>query len=62
MKENSLYDKKSLKEITGKEIPSKKIWAQLKYLIDKGVVEMVGVNRWSKYQLREDSSLFQNRE
>ena len=62
MKENSLYDKKSLKEITCKEIPSKKIWAQLKYLIDQGVVEMVGVNRWSKYQLREYSSLFQNRE
>ena len=60
-----IYKSASLKDIherIGKEIPSKKIWAQLKYLIDQGVVEMVGVNRWSKYQLREDSSLFQNRE
>lgn len=60
-----IYKSASLKDIherIGKEIPSKKIWAQLKYLIDQGVVEMVGVNRWSKYQLIEDSSLFQNRE
>ena len=36
-----IYKSASLKDIherIGKEIPSKKIWAQLKYLIDQGVV------------------------
>ena len=60
-----IYKCASLNDIherIGKEIPTKKIWLQLKELMDKGVVEKVGVNRWSKYQLIEDSSLFQNRE
>lgn len=60
-----IYKRASLNDIherIGKEISGKKIWLQLKTLIDKGVVKMIGVNRWSKYQLIEDSSLFQNQE
>lgn len=60
-----IYKRASLNDIherIGKEIPGKKIWLQLKTLIDKGIVKMIGVNRWSKYQLIDDSSLFQNQE
>ena len=39
-----------------------KIWVQLYNLIEKGYVRKIGENRWTKYLIVEDSSLFQNRE
>lgn len=60
-----IYKCASLNDIherIGKEIPAKKIWAQLYNLIEKGYVRKIGKNRWTKYLIVEDSSLFQNRE
>ena len=60
-----IYKCASLNDIherIGKEIPAKKIWAQLYNLIGKGYVRKIGENRWTKYLIVEDSSLFQNRE
>ena len=51
----------NIHERIGKEIPEK-IWAQLYNLIEKGYVRKIGENRWTKYLIVEDSSLFQNRE
>lgn len=47
-----------------KELEKKflKKWAQLYNLIEKGYVRKIGENRWTKYLIVEDSSLFQNRE
>lgn len=45
-----------------KKFLQKKIWAQLYNLIEKGYVRKIGKNRWTKYLIVEDSSLFQNRE
>lgn len=60
-----IYKCASLNDIherIGKETPAKKIWAQLYNLIEKGYVRKIGKNRWTKYLIVEDSSLFQNRE
>lgn len=49
-----IYDCAPLKDIhqrVGKEIPYKKILAQIKSLIAEGIVAEIGHNRWVKYRL-----------
>ena len=49
-----IYKEATLSEIhqrIGKEIPYKKIWNQIRLLIEEGVVCSIGENRWTKYKL-----------
>ena len=50
-----LYECSSLKDIhmrIGQEISYKKVLEKMKELVDEGIVETVGANRWIKYQLK----------
>ena len=49
-----IYNCAPLKDIhqrIGKEIPYKKILAQMKILVEEGIIKEVGANRWVQYQL-----------
>lgn len=49
-----IYSCAPLKDIhqrVGKEIPYKKLWLQMKHLVNEGIIKEVGRNRWVKYQL-----------
>ena len=60
-----IYKCASLNDIherIGKEIPYKRVLAQMKFLVADGIVSTVGSNRWIKYQLNLSHSHFQNRQ
>ena len=49
-----IYNCAPLKDIhqrIGKEIPYKKILAQIKILVKEGIIKEIGANRWVQYQL-----------
>ena len=53
-----LYSCAPLKDIhqrIGKEIPYKKVLAQIKLLVVENIIEEVGVNRWVQYRLIKKS-------
>ena len=52
---------KGIHQRIGKEIPYKKVLAQIKSLVVENVIEEVGVHRWVQYRLIKNSnSHFQN--
>lgn len=58
-----LYECSSLTDIhqrIGKEIKYKKLLNQMKALVEEYIVLMEGANRWTKYRLNREHSLFQN--
>lgn len=44
----------SLKRI-GEEITQRKIWLQLKKIVDEGLVRIIGQSRWTEYEMVESS-------
>ena len=54
----SIHKKSKIADINkriGEEIAQRKIWLQLKKLVDEGLVRIIGQSRWTEYEMIESS-------
>ncbi|MCQ2122983.1 MAG: putative DNA binding domain-containing protein [Fibrobacter sp.] len=54
----SIHKKSKIADINkriGEEISQRKIWLQLKKLVDEGLVRIIGQSRWTEYEMVESS-------